>query len=192
METTFTRREESDFRRCYEVAEKSAAQVDVPIHGAYNGCAPWQERHVILTPFHLQREPIMIEVTAGTNIKPEDEHPAYDAAEGGTQKIEATASTEDGETLQGAVEMYSEDLVFRLYKRELRRMLSNAIRSALNSDRTPEQVETELEDWRPDTISRGSSSSKDPVAALKAQMQSMTEEERKKKIAELMQAAGVA
>jgi len=147
--------------------------------------------HRSLIKFHLQREPIMIEVTAGTNIKPEDEHPAYDAAEGGTQKIEATASTEDGETLQGAVEMYSEDLVFRLYKRELRRMLSNAIRSALNSDRTPEQVEAELADWRPDTIQRGGSSA-DPVEALKKKLSTMSEEERKAQIAELMQAAGVA
>jgi len=134
----------------------------------------------------------MIEVTAGTNISETDEHPSYDPAEGpGKQKIEATASVEDGENLQGAVEMYDEDLVFRLYKRELRRMLSNAIRSSLNSDRTPEQVEAELENWRPDTVQRRSSSA-DPAEAFKAKLQTLSEEERKAEIAKLMEAAGVA
>lgn len=124
-----------------------------------------------------------ITVEAGTNV--EAGHPAFDpdlANEDGIHKIKATVEFAPGDSLAEASEMFGEDLVYDRYVRQVNRDLGNAIRSSLNSNRTPDQVEAELADWRPDVQRTPTRQSADPVAAFKEK----SPEDQQKLLAELM------
>jgi len=117
-------------------------------------------------------------VEAGTNIEETD--PRFPSSDDG--KISCTVEFNPGDDLAEAVEMYGEDIVYERWLRQVRRDLGNAIRSSLNSGKTPQAVEEELSDWRPDVTRRSSGSSK----TLEQQFAELSEEEKQAKLEQLM------
>lgn len=126
-----------------------------------------------------------VSVEAGTNVGPE--HDSYNPETGDKTKISATLDFNVGNSLDEAVEMYGEDVVFERWTRQVKRDLGNAIRSSLNSGKTPSAVEDELADWRPD-VTRRSSGSKEKD--LVTQFQDLSQDEKEAKLQELMALVG--
>jgi len=121
-----------------------------------------------------------ITVDAGTNV--DSEHPSHEGHPEEEVKVSCSVDFDVGDNLADAVDKYGEDIVFERWKRQVRRDLGNAVRTSLNSGKTPVQVESELEDWRPDVTRRTGSSSKDVVE----QFEELDENEQEEKLEELM------
>lgn len=124
-----------------------------------------------------------INVNAGTNVGPD--HPSHDGAPDEEVKVEVTVDFDVGDNLADAVDKYGEDIVFERWKRQAKRDLGNAIRTSLNSGKTPERVAEELSDWRPDVTRRTTGTSKDVVE----QFEDLPEDQQEEKLEELLEIA---
>ena len=81
-------------------------------------------------------------------------------AKAGSGDQKASAQWNPGASLDEAVEMYGEEIVFSYFKSHGTRNLQNSIRSILASGKTAEEVAKELADWKPGISRRVSA---DPV-----------------------------
>lgn len=128
-----------------------------------------------------------ITVPAGTNVEPD--HPSHPGDTDESVKVEAQVTFDVGDDIQDAMEKYGVETVFERWKRQVKRDLGNAIRSALNNGATPEQVEDRLEDWRPDVTNRGVAGQSQ---SLEEQFENLSPEEQREKLQELADLANSA
>lgn len=89
--------------------------------------------------------------------------------------IQATYGVEDGNNLEGAIELYGADVVFGQFQKGIKTSARNALRGQLSSGRSTEEALSRMDGWRPGVALE---SSIDPKRALIAQMGSMTKEEK--------------
>lgn len=109
--------------------------------------------------------------------------------EEGEVKVKVSFEFDPGESIDEAVEMYGEEIVFERWLRQVRRDGGNAIRSSLSSGRHPENVEEDMQDWRPDVSRRGGGSSEKDITEEFAELDPDEQEEKLEELINLAQGA---
>lgn len=115
-----------------------------------------------------------IAITAKKTIKIEGEE---------DKNLEATVLFDFGDDLSDAVDKFGEGVVFGCYAAQAKISGQAAIRRQLENGNTQEDVSARMTHWKPgQKLERVS----DPVAALKAKLMTMNDEEKQAMLAELM------
>lgn len=115
-----------------------------------------------------------IAITAKKTIKVEGQE---------DNNLEATILYDFGDNLSDAVDKFGEEIVFGCYAAASKISGQAAIRRQLENGKTQEDITERMAEWKPgQKLERVT----DPVAALKAKLMTMTDEEKQAMLAELM------
>ena len=102
----------------------------------------------------------------------ESVHITAKAASGGVQGV---ASWNPGATLDEAIELHGEEVIFSYFKAHGTRNLQNSIRSIISGGGDQEKVSKELADWKPGVSRRATA---DPVGKFVKIFGNMDEEQQ--------------
>lgn len=115
-----------------------------------------------------------IAITAKKTIKIEGEE---------DKNLEATVMYDFGDTLSDAVDKFGEEIVFGCYSAQAKISGQAAIRRQMENGKSQEDITASMTDWKPGQKMERVT---DPVAALKAKMVLMSDEDRQALLADLM------